>query len=164
MKLRLVVATLALLMVGPLVPSGAAVQVETPLLAVVTLEVPSENPDARPRATVAPGWDCFESRPWQRFGDIAAVELECQPDVPDGDIVSWSCRNPAVWGEGYGQGSLTVTAECLGVTASCTAHIAGYDSCHHVVFDDLSGIPPLRCRVEITGFVAPWRAMCYNDP
>lgn len=137
---------------------------ERPLLALVTLESNPESPQLPPRATVSPGWDCRESLPWVWAPDFAEYELACTPTLPNPDpVASWSCRNPAVTVDATGEGSVTGTSYCQGVSATCTAQVHGTGNCHDVVIDD-SGIPPLRCRVSISGLITSWNVHCYNDP
>ena len=166
---KMYVATLAVILAGALLPTTGALElsVQTPLLAVVTIELPTESPQARPTWTASPGWACGESIPWMPSpqGEARAFEVSCVPEQEPTGIASWSCRNPAVEGHGQGLGTLTVTAWCDGgVSVSCTAQVVGTGQCHNVLLNNEEGTPPLRCRVDVSPGVFPWSARCYNDP
>ena len=166
MNAKLPLAVLALVASGMALPLSNALEFnanERPLLALVTVESSLEAPWLEPRATVSPGWDC-ERPQWTWTPEFATYDLACWPSLPQvPEVVSWSCRNPAVQVDAQGHGSVTGTSECIGSSASCTAIVAGSGSCYDVVFNE-KGIPPLRCRADVQGHITYWRVLCYNDP
>lgn len=155
-------AALALVLLAAPMPSTNALDVtpQAPLAALVTVELPEGA--RQPRTTVSPGWDCVVAVPWAPKGDLRVFELACTPATGTERVVEWRCQNPAVVVEATGLGSVTGTSYCDGVSASCTAAAPAPGRCHHVVFG--TGAPPLRCRVETSGFIASWHVTCYNDP